>query len=74
MLLWRQGDYGKAMALYEESLALARDLGDQKGGAQALLGLALVTMQQGGTLIWQRPCLRKAWNYPGNWRTSGEWP
>jgi len=47
MLVWRQGDYGAAMALFEESLALARELGDQKGVAMALLGRGLVIRDQG---------------------------
>jgi len=47
LLVGRQGDYGRAMALHGESLALARELGDQKGIAQALLGRGLATMWQG---------------------------
>jgi len=47
LLAWRQGDYGRAMALYEKSLALARELGDQKGVAMALHGRGLVTTWQG---------------------------
>ncbi len=42
----RQGDGGKSMALCEESLALARELGDQTGIAQGLLGRGLVAMHQ----------------------------
>ena len=36
ILAYRGGDYGKAMALCDESLALARELGDQTGIARAL--------------------------------------
>jgi predicted ATPase/class 3 adenylate cyclase len=43
----RQGDYGRAMVLFEESLALARELGDQTGIARALLGRGYATMYQG---------------------------
>jgi tetratricopeptide (TPR) repeat protein len=46
-LVWRQGDYARAMALHEESLALARELGDRTGIAMALRGRGLVTMRQG---------------------------
>ncbi len=46
-LVWRQGDFGRAMALYEESLALARDLGDQRGIAMALMGRGLVHKRHG---------------------------
>jgi predicted ATPase len=44
MLAYRRGDYAKAVALYEESLALARELGDQTGIARALT-------QQGGNVF-----------------------
>jgi predicted ATPase/DNA-binding CsgD family transcriptional regulator len=43
VLAYRQGDYGKAMALHEQSLTLARELGDQKGIALALLTRGIVT-------------------------------
>jgi predicted ATPase/class 3 adenylate cyclase len=46
-LAWRQSDYGRSMALFEESLALAGELGDQKGVAMALYGRGLVTTWQG---------------------------
>jgi predicted ATPase/class 3 adenylate cyclase len=46
-LVWRQGDDGRAMALFEESHVLARELGDQTGIADALIGLGLVTMRRG---------------------------
>ena len=47
VLAWRQGEDRRSMALYEESLALARELGDQTGIARALLGCGLVTLGQG---------------------------
>jgi predicted ATPase/class 3 adenylate cyclase len=47
MLAWRRGDYGRTMILFEESLALARELGDQKGIVGALYGLGLVPMIRG---------------------------
>jgi predicted ATPase len=47
LMVWRQGDYGKAVALYDESLGLARELGDQKGLAVALLGRGIVATSQG---------------------------
>jgi non-specific serine/threonine protein kinase len=37
-----RGEYDRAVALYEESLALRRELGDRRGIAEALEGLALV--------------------------------
>ncbi len=46
-LAWRQGDDGRAMALHEESLALARELRDPNGIAMALMGRGLVTTWQG---------------------------
>jgi predicted ATPase/DNA-binding NarL/FixJ family response regulator len=46
-LAWRQGDYEKAMARHQDSLILARELGDQKGIALALFGRAQVTMSLG---------------------------
>jgi len=45
--VWRQGDYGRATALFEESLAVARELGDQKGIVMAFVGRGNVTMRQG---------------------------
>ena len=47
LVVFRQGDYARATSLFEESLALARVLGDQKGIAQALYGRGVVTMWQG---------------------------
>jgi predicted ATPase/class 3 adenylate cyclase len=47
LLVRRQRDYGRAMALFDESLTLARELGDLTGIAMALMGRGLVTMGQG---------------------------
>jgi predicted ATPase/class 3 adenylate cyclase len=47
LMVWRQGDYERATALFENSLTLARELGDQKGIAQALFGRALVALRRG---------------------------
>ena len=41
-----QGDDGRATALYEESLALCRELGDKHGLAECLEGLAGVAVAQ----------------------------
>ena len=41
-----QGDDGRATALYEESLALRRELGDKHGLAECLEGLAGVAVAQ----------------------------
>lgn len=46
-LAGRQGDYRRATALCEESLALCRKLGDQHGIAFALNALGFVARQQG---------------------------
>jgi predicted ATPase/class 3 adenylate cyclase len=46
-LAWRQGDYGRTMSLCGESLALARELGDQREIAHALVGLGILTIHQG---------------------------
>jgi tetratricopeptide (TPR) repeat protein len=42
---WRRGDYGKAMGLCDESVALARELGDRET-ARALMWRGLVAMRQ----------------------------
>jgi len=42
-----QRGYGRAMVLFEESLALAQVLGDQTGIAMALMGRGSVAMSQG---------------------------
>jgi non-specific serine/threonine protein kinase len=47
LLAYRQGDYGTAAARQEESLALARDLGDDTGVARALAYRGNVAMAQG---------------------------
>jgi non-specific serine/threonine protein kinase len=41
-LAWVQGDYGRAVALHEEALALNRTLGDKRGTATSLNGLGSV--------------------------------
>jgi non-specific serine/threonine protein kinase len=46
-LAWREGDTERSTTLYEESLALARELGDQTGIAMGLFGRAVMIMQQG---------------------------
>jgi predicted ATPase/class 3 adenylate cyclase len=46
-LVWRQGDYARALALCDESFALARELGDQTDLAMALMWRGLATMRQG---------------------------
>jgi predicted ATPase/class 3 adenylate cyclase len=43
---WRQGDYGTAKDLCEESLALSREMSDQRGIAWALMWRGLVAMRQ----------------------------
>ncbi len=48
-LAFGQGDYAQATALYEESLALRRELGDARGAAVALHNLANVAADQGET-------------------------
>ena len=47
LLEWRQGNDGRSMTLYDESLTLARELGDQKGISMGLFGRGFVTMRQG---------------------------
>jgi non-specific serine/threonine protein kinase len=42
-----QGDYGRASALFEEALALRRDLSDTGGIAGSLSNLGLVALRQG---------------------------
>src|SRR5204863_3270702 len=43
---WEQGDYEQALAQYEESLPIYRELGDRRGFANALNNLGLVTWKQ----------------------------
>ena len=45
-LAWMQGDYARALALCDESLALGRELMDQAGIARALMWRGLVAMRQ----------------------------
>jgi predicted ATPase len=47
LLAYRRGDYAKAMALHEESLALAQELRDETGIARALTWRGNVLMSQG---------------------------
>ena len=42
-----QGDYSSARSLYEQSLAIRRELGDKRGIARSLLNLGLVAYCQG---------------------------
>jgi predicted ATPase/transcriptional regulator with XRE-family HTH domain len=46
-LAYHQGDYGRALALSEKSLALYQQLGDKGGVASALNGLAVVARAMG---------------------------
>jgi predicted ATPase/transcriptional regulator with XRE-family HTH domain/Tfp pilus assembly protein PilF len=46
-LAYSQGDYTRAVALHEESLALRRELGDEWGIAASLNNLAIVACEQG---------------------------
>ena len=47
LVLREQGAYARASALYEECLALHRDLGDRQGMASAWLGLGDIARDQG---------------------------
>jgi predicted ATPase/class 3 adenylate cyclase/transcriptional regulator with XRE-family HTH domain len=46
-LAQNQSDYASARAMYEESLAIFRELGDKKGIAQSLDGLGIIAYDQG---------------------------
>ncbi|MGE5103985.1 MAG: ATP-binding protein, partial [Betaproteobacteria bacterium] len=46
-LAWKQGDYSAARALYEQSLALHRELGDRGGAGAVLSNLGLLAYEQG---------------------------
>jgi predicted ATPase/class 3 adenylate cyclase len=46
-LAWEQGDYGRARALVEESLALVREMGNRQGVAASLNDLGVVAYEQG---------------------------
>ena len=46
MLAWRQGDYDRARAWHEESLALRMELDDRRGIASSLENLGLVAWRQ----------------------------
>jgi hypothetical protein len=43
----RQGDYGTARDLFVDSLVIRRELGDERGAAECLEGLAIVIGAQG---------------------------
>ncbi len=43
----QQGDYAEARALFEESLAICRELGDARGSGWALVDLGFLTRYQG---------------------------
>jgi predicted ATPase len=45
-LAWAQGDYVKSQALYEQSLALRRNVGDKRGIAASLNNLGTVAQSQ----------------------------
>ena len=47
ILTWQQGDYEGTRGLYEESLAINRELGDKRGIANALISLGLVARDLG---------------------------
>ncbi len=47
LLAHSQGNYASARALYEESLAICRDLGDRRGIAMSLNNLGSVAQRQG---------------------------
>ena len=47
VLTIKQGDFASARALFEESLAIRRELGDKRGVAHSLNNLATVAAQQG---------------------------
>jgi predicted ATPase len=46
-LAWKQGDYAAARTLYEQSLALRRELGDRGGVGAVLSNLGLLAYEQG---------------------------
>ena len=46
-LAWKQGDYSAARALYEQSLALHRELRDRGGAGAVLSNLGLLAYEQG---------------------------
>jgi non-specific serine/threonine protein kinase len=47
-LAWRRGDYGRALALYEAAVALAREQGERRVLAAALGSLAAAMSRAGG--------------------------
>jgi tetratricopeptide (TPR) repeat protein len=47
LVLGEQGEYSRATAVYEECLALSRELGDREGVGRALLGLGDFARDQG---------------------------
>ena len=59
ILAQRQGDYGPAQSLHTESLALAREAGDERGVAAAVHGLGNVAALR-GDLAGARACYEEA--------------
>ncbi len=57
-LFYMQGDYTTARSLYEESLALNREIGDNSGIALSLGGLGIVAQMQGDNAT-ARPLLEE---------------
>ena len=47
LLAWREKDYGKAIALCQESLSLNRELGDLRGVLACVAGFADIAVTQG---------------------------
>jgi tetratricopeptide (TPR) repeat protein len=47
MVVYQQGEHGRAAALYEEALGLFGELGDRRGSANALGNLGRVVLSQG---------------------------
>lgn len=50
-LAWVQGDYAAARTLYEESLAIRRELGDKESIAGSLNNLGLIAKEQGNYAV-----------------------
>jgi len=72
-LAYLQDDYGRAVALFEESLVLRRTLGDKQGVANALMALAHIAYRQddpdrAGLLY--REGLQLAWDLGDQWLTA----
>ena len=69
-----QGDFGRAVALFEESLALYRALGDTRGIAAALEDLAIALERQGDYARATRRGRRRRWRSTARWGTGRAWP